>query len=251
MKALLLTPFLLAASLVQAQQTSGTIQYEQNVKLDIELDGNNVPEGLAAMLPKNQKFQKVLYFTPAAVLFENATGKKNEASNDYMDNGVAVKIERHMPDDKIYTDLNGKTITEQKDFMGRMFLISRPAGVPKWKMTGRQKKLLDLPCMEATAVKGEDTLVAWYTTAIPVNAGPEGIGGLPGAIMELSVGPLVTYKAVSFTPGDVASRIKVPTKGKKMTETEFKKMVDAKEEELLKQFGGSGDGKTRIIINAQ
>ncbi len=247
MKALPFLLVLLASKPLLAQQTTGTITYEQTISIDLK-GAEGLPEGLAAMLPKEQKFKKVLYFIPTAALYQYLPGKASNV-NEYAQDNVGIRIEQHTPDDKVYTDLNTKTITEQKEFMGRMFLINKPADAPKWKFTGRQKKLLNLPCLEAVAVKDKDTLVAWYTPSVPVSIGPEGVSGLPGAILELSMGSMLNFKATAITPANATAQIKAPGKGKKLTEAEFDKMVKVKEEEMLKQYGG-GDGKTTIMINA-
>lgn len=244
MKKIGFLPLLLAAFNLQAQQTSGTVTYLQTLQLSI--DAAALPEGFGAMLPSKHEVEKVLYFNPEATLYENKPLSKEEKSKEYRQEDVSIRIDRQLPEEQVYTDLKNKKVTEQKDLMGRMFLIARDAEAPRWKTTGRQKKILDLPCMEAST---GDSITAWYTTAIPVNAGPETFRGLPGLILELNAGSRLQFLATSLSPATPAAqqRIKPPVKGKRVTDKEFEKLAAEKAEALRKQFGGNGN----VIIRKQ
>jgi GLPGLI family protein len=240
MKAIFFAPILLAAAPSLAQQTSGTIVYEQVVTIDME--GAELPEGIAAMMPKEHKSEKVLYFSPEATLYENSAKSNEGQKENYSQDNIQIHIERNEPDEKTYTDIANKKVVEQKDLMGRLFLVSRNTEAGKWKFTGRQKKILDLPCMEATSISEDDSITAWYTTGIPVQAGPAHISGLPGMVLEANIGKglHLVAKRVDYNT-DVAQKIKQPAKGKKITAEEFDRLAKEKQEEMQKQFGGRGN----------
>jgi GLPGLI family protein len=246
MKTTLLIPALFLALPLFAQQTSGVIVYDQVISIDIE--GHDLPEGIAAMMPKEQKFEKVLYFSPEATLYENSDKSEDAQKQEFKQDNMEIHIDRNIPDEKTYTDIKNKRVVEQKDLMGRMFLVSGNMEPEKWKFTGRQKKILDLPCMEAVTASDKDTIIAWYTPNIPVQAGPEHISGLPGMVLEANMGTMIHLLAKRIEPGaDVAKKIKEPSKGKKISAEDFAKLQKEKEEEMRKQYGGKGN----VIIMKQ
>jgi len=88
--------------------------------------------------------------------------------------------------------------------------------------------------------------VAWFTTDMPVPAGPEVQGQLPGLILALDMnnGRMV-YKAVEISAKAEVASIKEPTKGKKVTPVEFSEERNKMMDEMQKNNQGGGN---RIII---
>jgi len=247
MKQLFIFIAMLPLAAVSAQDTMGVITYEQTISTD--LDNNNIPEGFRNMIPAESKSQMELYFMPGASLYqirENTTATNNQELNE---DNMRIRIETKVPDDKYYTDLANYTVTEQKDFMGRIFLINHDMEAWKWKFTGRQKKILDMPSSEAVSITDTDTTIVWFTTSIPVSTGPQGFSGLPGMVLEAFIGSNVHLVATKYEPAtkDILKKIKAPAKGKKVDEAAFNKIVKEKEEEMRKQFGGNGN----VIIMRQ
>jgi GLPGLI family protein len=91
--------------------------------------------------------------------------------------------------------------------------------------------------MKRDMVADTSRVVAWYTTQVPVPAGPAYAGQLPGLILELDVnnGQSVT-KAIEFSPKVAANKIKEPNEGKKMTAAEFSKEREKIMEEMRKNM---------------
>lgn len=232
---------------IHAQEiTSGKITYEQVVQLEIKLDGEAAY--MASMLPKERKSEKILWFNQEASLFENSIMVKTE---DVMMNqgGANVTVRMAEPDNKVYTDLVNGVQTEQRDFMTRQFLIEDQPTF-QWKITGKQKMILDYPCMEATTGEAEKMVTAWFTPVIPVSTGPGIYGGLPGLILsiETNEGKNITT-AVKIEPGDTgAGKILKPDKGRKVTREEFDKIVEEKMKEMGAQPGAGGQ---HIMIRIQ
>jgi GLPGLI family protein len=130
--------------------------------------------------------------------------------------------------------------------MGKQFIIqSESLPASKWKTTGRQKKILGMPCMEATMMdeNGQYQIMAWYTTSIPVSSGPDGMSGLPGMIMEVSIGQTMMITAVKVEPIDakMLTHVKPPAKGKKVTAKEYDTIMQKKMDEMERQFKGEGN----------
>lgn len=249
MKKLLLLPLLLLiACSGKAQQQSGIITYERKLTFNKEeLKNSNLPEGFAEMIMEGKKAQKLLYFTPDASLFENNT-EVSDKDSEYTDGNMMIRASGWEPDEKVFVDLKNKKRTEQKDLMGKQFLIKdEPLQAAKWKTTGRQKKILGYACMEAVNVEKdadgkENKTTAWYTTAIPVASGPEGVTGLPGMILEILFSENISYTAIKVTALDpkMTNHIKPPVKGKKATAKEFEALSRQKIKEMEQQMESSG-----------
>ena len=240
---LLLIPFLIIGFFLNAQENnSGTVVYEQIMKLDIKLDGDAAQ--FAHMMPKERKSNKVLYFSTEATLFENGKSSEDEAMS--MNSGGAnVMIKMEEPENKVFTDLASKKQIEQREFMTRVFLIEGEVA-NQWKITGNQKMILDFPCQEAVMEKDSTKMIAWFTPAIPVSAGPSNYGGLPGLVLavESEDGKQSTLAtSVDFSPlaDDILQK---PKKGKKVTRDEFDKVV----EEKMKEMGAESGGGRQMMI---
>ncbi|MDX1283880.1 MAG: GLPGLI family protein [Draconibacterium sp.] len=220
------------------ENTSGKVVYEEVMKLEIKLEGDAAQ--FAHMLPKERKSNKVLYFNQESSLYENKAKEEDETMS--MSSGHAnVMIKMAEPENKVFTDLESKKRIEQREFMTRTFLIADIAE-QKWKMTGKQKMILDFPCQEATIEKDSIIYSAWFTPAIPVSAGPANYGGLPGLILaiESSDGKRsTTATSVEFAEvgKDLLSK---PKKGKKVTRDEFDQIVQEKMKEMGAEHGGEG-----------
>ncbi len=93
-----------------------------------------------------------------------------------------------------------------------------------------------------------DTTVinAWIAMDIPVPAGPEFQGQLPGLILELDVNNgQIVYRAIEISEKVNASNIKEPKGGKHITAAEFNKERDKTFEEMRKNM--PGDGQIQIV----
>lgn len=65
-------------------------------------------------------------------------------------------------------------------------MYSEPFPLQKWKIEKETKEICGYRCQKATCRwRGRD-YTAWFTTDIPVSAGPWKFGGLPGLIMKVS-----------------------------------------------------------------
>lgn len=229
---------LLAVTNATAQDNTGTIVYEQTIKFDF--DSHPELKQFAAMMPEQQSDKQILYYTPDATIYKSQS-KPKEVENSVSGNSMQVKIQMDSRQEIVYKDLKAGISYEQKEFMGRQFLVTGNIKQQSWKMTGKQQEISGYPCQEATMIIDKDTVWAWFTPAIPVATGPSSFGNLPGMILEARIGKMVVIKAVSITPGkvDMAQLVK-PKSGKKVSHEEYEKIVAAKTKEMQEQFGGSG-----------
>jgi len=142
---------------------------------------------------------------------------------------------------KVFSGYNGPSYynfkTEKITQKQGSYLVEKNLTDYKWVLT-KEKLIIDhFTCYKATTVlklqgrSGEilRPVTAWYTTDINPSAGPDGFGGLPGLIIQLEVNKVVTtLKKIEFSNKPI--NIKLPTKGKKITQEEFdllmKEMVE-------------------------
>lgn len=226
---------------------SGSVIYEQIVKLNIQLEGEAAQ--FADALPKEQTSEKILHFSESAALFENY--QVQEPEDDMPMEGSMVMIKMVEPDNKTYIDLESKKSIEQQEFMSRIFLIESDLAEEKWKMTGNQKTILEYACQEAVREEEGKKTHVWFTPQIAVPVGPGRYSGLPGLVLAVSMndGDQV-LKATSVELKPVEKEVlRRPTKGKKVTEDEFETLVAEKMKEMGVEGteGGTGSSHTMVI----
>jgi GLPGLI family protein len=234
-----------AAQQAPAQLTEGIIQYQEVLKITIEMDGDM--SQMAGILPNESKISKVLLFNETSSLYKNSDQEGEEEAFDTEDGPVVVQLQE--PEQILFTDLQGKQQIEQRDFMSRTFLITRNIDPTQWKFTGKQKELLGYTCQEAYYEKNDKTVTAWFTPNIPIATGPDKYCGLPGMIlsMEMENGDR-TITATSIKPHKHNKKAIVkPKKGKKVSQEEFEKIVDEK----MKEAGLEAGGGTQVLIKIE
>lgn len=223
---------------------SGTVFYEETVKLEIKLEGEAA--NFAHALPKERKSNKVLYFNKQSALYQNNKEDDVDETIGDQQEGVVVKIME--PDNKMFTDLENKKQIEQREFMTRVFLIEHGIASKKWKLSGNHKTILNYHCQEAEMEIDGKKIKAWFCPSIPISIGPGKYGDLPGLILAVNIDDgqnVITAKSIDLKPID-KKLLKKPKKGKKVTDEEFKKIVEEKMKEMGNE-GGQGGGRTIMI----
>lgn len=241
-----------------AQQNAGLVTYEEAFNLDAEInveeEGGEDPfadmppeiaeqiKAAMATLPTNKK---QLLFSPSASVMSNVVEEEKATPPGDGMGGVMIMVESDQGNDIIHHDVATGKVTEQRELLDKKFLIERAPQELAWKITGQQKTLLDQLVIEATTVLDSSEVVAWFAPQIPVSTGPQGMGGLPGLILELSLeGGEVTYTAAAIDFRAVEEDdLKAPKKGKKLSSEEFQKI----QEERMEDMQGGGGGVQMMI----
>lgn len=232
---LMICPFLLMG------QTSGEITYKETIKIEVEL-----PEGMEQfkdMIPTSRDFNKVLAFNEKVSMYQDQPADKAEEETNTTEGGIQMRMEFARPDNKLYSDMSSGKTLEARSFMDKKFLIEGKIKRYKWQLVDEQKEILGYPCQKAIYKDTSNTVIAWFTSKIPVSIGPSAYSGLPGMIMEMDIddGRLkVVAINVDLKTIDQKSMIK-PKKGKKVSEEDFNKIVAEKTKEQQEEFGGSGN----------
>ncbi len=240
---LFVTGFLIA-------QTQGEIKYTTKINLHAQLPDDENSEMIKGMIPEFQEMKSVLLFTTAESFYTYDSEDESEETIDEEDGNVMIKIEMDAPEEEIYTDVANGIVIEQRDLMGKMFLIKDTLRESDWRVSDEQKVFSGLMCQKAELIQEEDTIVAWFTPQIPVSTGPAGFGGLPGLIVHVSTnGGNMQITASNIITREIDKKeIKAPTKGKEITAEEFGKLEMEKMKQMQEQYGG-GEGVNVIMIS--
>jgi len=178
-----------------------------------------------------------------------------------------------------YKDIVTNTFTEQRDMMGKTFLIKDDLPQLEWQITGETRQIGNYTAIKATAVKKNDdldmsafrrrrgddnkkkedeeatkltdmfekddttTVTAWFTPEIPVQHGPAEYGGLPGLILEVNAnGTTMLCTKIALNP-EKQDKIEPATKGEEIKLEEYNTTFTKKMEEMAERFrGGRGRG---------
>jgi GLPGLI family protein len=230
-------------------QNSGEVKYTTKINLHAELPDDENSEMIKQMIPEFQKMENVLLYTETESFYSNEGADDADEVIEEGDGNVQIKIEMDAPEEKIYTDIANGVIVEQRDLMGKLFLIKDTLKPADWRVTDKQQMHSGLVCQKAELITEEDTIIAWFTSEIPVSTGPAGFAGLPGLIVHVSM----NHGNYQITATDIDKRlignkeIKAPTKGKEITAEEFDALELKKMKEMQEQFGG--DGNVIMITN--
>lgn len=127
-----------------------------------------------------------------------------------------------------FFDKKNGTIVVEKNVLDETLLITTKFEDIDWVLTKKKLILNGLTCYKAKRIlkkegrngSFETEIIAWYAPEINLPYGPDGFGGLPGIIIQLENGNVVTtLKKIEFIDEEMI--INLPTKGKKLSENEY------------------------------
>lgn len=231
---------------LNAQKTEGTIQFEEKMNMH-----RNLPPDagdMKAMIPEFRTLKSELLFSATESLYRNV--EEEEDDDEEMGNGQ-VRIRMQRPEAYYYRNYETGRKTDQREFMGKNYLIEDAIGQTPWKMSADTREVLGYHCMKAV---WEDTtggrkrdIVAWFAPDIPVSAGPATYGQLPGMILAIDInnGEIqLTAQKIDLNPLKKGA-IETPKKGEKTTQEAFQKMMD----DRIREMGGGPGRGIRVIRN--
>jgi len=251
--------------LVQAQQKQGVVSYERTSQIQIRIA--DMPGGMDQQMPKTRTDKFVLTFGENKSLWK-AAEEDNDGTTDVHGSevgGMQIRMVVAGNNDVLYNNFETGKRVEKRELFDKTFIIDDTISSLKWKMTGETKSILGLPCMKATTtrtitrttmnmdngkmerkeIQDTSTIVAWFTSSIPVSAGPaEFQGQLPGLILEMDIkNGTQLFKATGISEKADLAIIKEPTGKKHYTPDEFKK----EREKMMKEMEKNNQGGQRVI----
>jgi len=215
----------------------GTIIYTRTCSYNFDPTGNPEWDAYAGTLPREGKFEKVLFFTSKASLYDESTLEK-EATSIPQQKAMFFASYGKAPRavlKSLYIDFQKESTCALKEFMTREFRVESPLENKGWKLDPSRKKIGEYVCMRATMILEEDSVTAWFTPEIPVPAGPDEYYGLPGIVLAVErLGETVLLAtSIDLTPPPAELLVR-PESGKKTSPEDFDRVVEEKVEEFKK-----------------
>jgi GLPGLI family protein len=263
MKKVIFSSLLVAASLAgTAQQKEGKVMYERTMQMQIRMAEGDGPQQEMSRT-RTDRFE---------LNFANGQMVYKQMEDDIQDegfgggDGVMIRSIGGGGDDVTFCDFQKLRKVESREFFDKKFLIIDSIRRDSWKLGEETKTILNHICRKATSqrigkrmtmsmdngkmerkeITDTSLLVAWFTTDIPVPAGPEVQGQLPGLILELETNNgRAIYKAIEISPEANQKQIKEPTKGKKVSPDEFA----IERNKMMDEMERNGGGNFRIRMN--
>lgn len=270
---------------LQAQEFQGMAVYESRTSTSdfkSRMEGNkNMTPDMQKRIEENMKkmFEKtfILNFNKTASIYKEE--EKLEASTQG-GGGFRMMSSFAGGGGTFYKDVKAKQYSNDKEFMGKEFLVKDSLTSLAWKMEAETRVIGGYTCYKATAVKKpsatdfrnmrprkedadkkegakpaddkktnfldavelpkEIVITAWYTPEIPVSQGPEGYWGLPGLILEVNDGRTTILCSKIVLNPKDKVEIKAVTKGKVVSQKEYDEAVMKKMEEFREMNQGRG-----------
>jgi GLPGLI family protein len=255
---------LLSAGFLNAQQKEGRVVYERTAQFQIQLQG--MGEAMQKSMPHSRTDKMEVLFGNNQSLKRALADDTPEEDNGGEGGGVGFRINMIAggADDVIWYNFDEQRSVNQTEFATKKYLVSDSVHKLNWKLTGETKTILGYACQQAvgqrigkrmmtnfingqmsrTEIGDTSNIVVWFTSAIPVSAGPEYQGQLPGLILGIDINDGRTvYKATEVSPKVDVAVIKEPKSGKKVSQDEFNKERAKMMEEMQKNSGGGGNRK--------
>lgn len=238
-----LVAFLLALT-AAAQVSQGKVIYERKMNMHKRMPPE--AEQMRAMIPEFNTSKAQLLFNGDESVFKNLPQEEDIRENAGED-GRRMVFRMGGADNETYKNFAKETLVEQRELGSKKYIIEDTLRKLNWKLAEGNKTVNGYNCKMATAKNQRgDELIAWYTEEIPVSAGPESFGGLPGLILAMDIGSgWITYTAETVTKSLEKDVVKVPSNGKKITRKQFQQMM----EEAFGPQSGNGGPTMRIIRN--
>ena len=220
--------------------SEGKIEFEKKVNTYALMEeGDSWSDLQKKTMPKFRVTYFDLLFAKNKTFYQ--PGRENPDNNKgFFFNNVA-------DENVVYAELDSSKSVSQKKVFETVFLIQDSTRQIQWKITDETRVIAGFQCRRANAIIMDSIyVVAFYTDDIVTSGGPESFNGLPGMILGISMPHQhVTWFAtkVSATPV-TASQLKVPVKGKKVTN---KTLVDNLKD-VMKDWGKQKQRNLEAIV---
>jgi GLPGLI family protein len=252
-----------------AQGFTGRAYYKSTSKISISMDSTKMaPEQMAqiqASLKKQMEQNYILSFNQT-----ESTWKKEESLGGgpatASAGGAVFMVASSGGGSTLYKNVTGNYLQEQ-EMMGKEYLIQDKAEPFEWVLSEETKKVGNYTVQKASFTKivdskrfstgmtemenVKDTLqvTVWFTLEIPVSHGPENYFGLPGLILEVqNQGRTLICEKIELNPSVNPVVIERPSKGKQMTQAEFKKIQEEGMKQMMNRYQGKpGEGSSMTI----
>jgi GLPGLI family protein len=194
-----------ATTKAQAFISKGQITYESRVALMKTLkqeqeDGDESSwfEEIKSTLPE---FKTAYY----KLTFANQKGIYKFDSWEIKSEKIPEWWRRNDEEKQYFFDFENNRYAARKSVAGSIYIINDSLPNIQWRLTNETRDIAGFTCKKAIGKILDSIYVfAFYTDDIVFSGGPNGIGGLPGAIMGLTIPRLyVSYVATGVTVNNI------------------------------------------------
>lgn len=215
-----------------AQTTEGVITFEEKMNLHRRIQN----EEMKARVPEFRSMNMEFYFRGDECIYKPIEEDEDENAGGGGGGGPRIMFRR--PNVEIYRNLATNKRVELREMGDKKYLIEADIKQAAWKLGTETKKVAGYECTQATLsdTARKQEIVAWFAMDLPLAAGPQNFGSLPGLILELDINKgetVIVAKKIDFKKIKDKD-IKAPAKGEKITEEELR----VKREEMMKKMGG-------------
>ena len=252
-----------------AQGFTGRAYYKSSSKISIKMDSTKMnPEQMAqiqASLKKQMEQNYTLSFTQTESTWKQdaslGSGPATASSG-----GSVFMVASNGEGSTLYKNVAGNYLREQ-EMMGKEYLIKDKAEPFEWELSEETKKIGNYTAQKASFTKIVDSrqfstgmtemenvkdtiqVTVWFTPEIPVSHGPEYYFGLPGLILEVqNQGRTLICDKIELNPSAEPVVIERPSKGKEMTQAEFRVVEEEGMKQMMNRYQGKpGSGATMQI----
>ena len=233
-KILILSSLLCSFLSVFGQNTEGVITFEEKMNLHRRI----TDEAMKARVPEFRSNNMQLVFRGDECIYKAIEEEDDEEANRGGSGGFRFR----RPNVEIYRNYASNKRIELREMGDKKYLIETDMKQPAWKLGTETKKVMGYECTQATLsdTARKQEIVAWFTMDLPLAAGPQNFGSLPGLILEADINQgeiMLTAKKIELKKVK-DNAIKAPSKGDKVTEEEFRQ----KRDEMMKRNGGGPGG---------
>jgi len=252
-----------------AQGFTGRAYYKSTSQFSIKMDSTKMaPEQMAqiqASLKKQMEQNYTLSFTQTESIWKQdaslGSGPATASSG-----GAVFMVASSGEGSTLYKNVTGNYLQEQ-EMMGKEYLIKDKAEPFEWELSEETKKIGNFTAQKASFTKIVDSrqfstgmtemenvkdtiqVTVWFTPEIPVSHGPEYYFGLPGLILEVqNQGRTLICEKIELNPSADPVVIERPSKGKEMTQAEFRVVQEEGMKQMMNRYQGKpGEGATMQI----
>ena len=138
---------------------------------------------------------------------------------------------------------NSKRKLKQVNFIGENFNVILPLNEFEWEISEEKKEISGYSCLRARSSyvtknsRGNSIVipvVAWFSPDLNISAGPLGLDGLPGLVLQASIDKKFTYKA-EVIDLNFQGEVPLPGEAQVVTKEEYDAMIIKK----VKEFSSS------------
>jgi len=273
---------LLFSIAITAQNFSGQATYQSKTNVDMDMGGQQMTEQMrqqiAEMMKRALEKTYILNFNNEESIYR----EEEKLATPGAGSGGMMMMMGNFTAGAQYKNTKANEFLQEQEFFGKQFLITDTLPKLEWTLVNESKQIGQYVVFKATAVKSltdldwqsirrrdrsneqtesdtkkdsteidimdeieipkEITITAWYTPQIPIQQGPGEFHGLPGLILEVQADRTsILCTRIVLNPRN-PEVIRKPSRGQKVSQEEYQKIVKEKVEEMQEMYGGGRRG---------